>query len=131
MTGSILSKVVINDNLKKIAKELIDSICHMYLSDKTHKWIESFRGEIPKIYFSLFVKDIINYFNPYIIDCEKKHVPTNTHSHRLVCESGKRRGYICQLSIPRIINEKETRPLLIILKERLNVEKNKKLNLIN
>ena len=72
MTGSILSKVVINDNLKKIAKEWIDSICHTYLSDETHKWIESFGGEIPKRDFSLFVKDITNDFNPYKIDCEKK-----------------------------------------------------------
>ena len=52
---------------------------------------------------------------------KKKHVPTNTHSHGLVCESGKRGGYMCRLSIPRVINEKETRPLLIILKEILNV----------
>ena len=37
MTGSLLSKVCICDELQKITKEWIDGVCHTHLSERTHQ----------------------------------------------------------------------------------------------
>ena len=126
MTGSLLSKVCICDELQKITKEWIDGVCHTHLSDRTHKWIKSFEGKVPKRDFTVIVSRIDEDLDTYIFESEKKLYSTNEHSHSFTCEYGLRGLFMCRLSMPRGINNIETRPILIILKQRLNVEKKQK-----
>ena len=123
-TPGLLTRIAGCAYLQPTASAWLDGVSCTRVSEASHVHVQQQEeGGTRARSYEIPLPDAATDYQGFVSASELKCLTTNRHTHSTTCQKGKRGKFMCRLAMARALHDETTCPLILLLRQRGNLEK--------